>query len=283
MRKGSDRINGFWEEGYHYYLEFRGKKLTVRDYRRAVCLETEVSYDERAVERGERATLSLKDNVLSRDGYGRPFTIIRELTYENGELHLLYYYTIMGETLYTLKKVDHGPFDHIRVRDDEFLKGLQGKWVEWRPDGKTGTELYIRGNSLTLFSDRGQPFHVVSYAYEPDAVYLVPANLIDSDFGGYTRFRVLPDRLTSTMMVCDMSMPLSVFARPDQVHSIEIPPEARRAPRNTMLDFRAGTEEGPYVDDPPADRKQVCPECGAALSQPAPKFCPECGRKLEDA
>ena len=25
----SDKLNGFWEEGYHYYLEFRNKKLAV--------------------------------------------------------------------------------------------------------------------------------------------------------------------------------------------------------------------------------------------------------------
>ena len=29
--KYSDKLNGFWEEGYHYYLEFQDDKLTVRD------------------------------------------------------------------------------------------------------------------------------------------------------------------------------------------------------------------------------------------------------------
>ena len=129
--KYSDKLDGFWEEGYHYYLEFRGKRLTVRDYRRAVALETTVGYDADAIERGESAVISLADNVLSRTAKGEPFTMIRELRFEDGELKMLYYYTIMGETLYTLKKVDHGPFDHIIIRDAEFLDRLQGEWIEW--------------------------------------------------------------------------------------------------------------------------------------------------------
>ena len=30
----SEKLNGYWEEGYHYYLEFRDGKLTVRRYDR---------------------------------------------------------------------------------------------------------------------------------------------------------------------------------------------------------------------------------------------------------
>ena len=26
----SDKLNGFWEEGYHFYFEIRDDKLTVR-------------------------------------------------------------------------------------------------------------------------------------------------------------------------------------------------------------------------------------------------------------
>ena len=32
--KYSDKLNGFWEEGYHYYIEIRDGRMTVRGYRR---------------------------------------------------------------------------------------------------------------------------------------------------------------------------------------------------------------------------------------------------------
>lgn len=172
--KYSDKLSGFWEEGYHYYLEFRDKRLTVRDYRRAVALETTVKYDADAIERGERAVISLADNVLSRTASGEPFTMIRELAWENGELKLLYYYTIMGETLYTLRKVDHGPFDHIVIRDDEYLDRLQGEWIEWRADGERSSKLTIRRDRLSWFDGEVHPFHVVSYKTSPDVVRIVP-------------------------------------------------------------------------------------------------------------
>ena len=41
----SDKLNGYWEEGYHYYLEFRDDKLTLRRYDRVIELETTVTYD----------------------------------------------------------------------------------------------------------------------------------------------------------------------------------------------------------------------------------------------
>ena len=246
--KYSDKLNGFWEEGYHYYLEFRDKRLTVRDYRRAVALETTVKYDARAIERGERAVISLADNVLSRTYDGEPFTMIRELSWEDGELKMLYYYTIMGETLYTLHKVDHGPFDHIIIRDAEFLDRLQGEWIEWRADGDRSSKLTIRGDRLTWLGALKHPFHVVSRKTSPDEVHIVPADLTQGEFPGFTEIDVLPDMLTTYMIVCDASMPMTVFARADMLDKIAIPPEATRPMRNTML-------YEPPVDEPPIERK----------------------------
>ena len=233
--KTSDKLDGFWEEGYHYYLEFRGRRLTVRDYRRAVALETTVKYDAAAIERGESAVISLADNVLSRTARGEPFTMIRELRFEGGELKMLYYYTIMGETLYTLKKVDRGPFDHIVIRDAEFLDRLQGKWIEWRANGDRSGVLTIRGDRLTWLGEVGAPIHVVSYKTSPDDVRIVPADLTQSDFRGFCALDVRGDMLTTYMIVCDMSVPMTVFAREDMIDKIDVPPDAKRAPRNTML------------------------------------------------
>ena len=223
----SDKLNGFWEEGYHYYLEIRNEKLTLRDYRRAICLTTNISYDADLLESGARTVISLRDNVLSRTYTGDMMTEIRELSYENGQLQLLYYYTIMGETLYTLKKVDHGPFDHITIRDDAYLDQLAGVWKEWKRDG-AGLELTICGNVISWCGRELGRFHVVSYDYAPDQVYLVPENLIDDTFGVFGKLQVHPDMLTGYMQVFDVSTPMSVFTREEMLDRIRIPEEALR-------------------------------------------------------
>lgn len=248
----SDKLNGYWEEGYHYYLTVDKNRLTVRDYRRAIALETGISYDAAALDRGERTVISLDDNVLSRDAWGKPFTMIRELAYENGELKLLYYYTIMGETLYTLKKVDHGPFDHIKIRDKEWLPRLRGEWIPWHY-GKWDPELAltIRDGSFSWFGQQAVPFHVVSYSYAPDEVYLVPANLTDNDFGFCTRIKVEADTLTTREIVMDASVPLTVLSRRETIDTVVIPDEAKEPIRCTMTDFRSIA-----VDVPPEPPKR---------------------------
>ena len=39
----SDKLNGFWEEGYHVYAEIRDDKITLRNYMRKIDLETTIS------------------------------------------------------------------------------------------------------------------------------------------------------------------------------------------------------------------------------------------------
>ena len=315
--KYSDKLNGFWEEGYHYYIEIRDDRMTVRGYRRDVVLETEISYDADAVERGERTLITPKESVLSRDFEGNPFTMIKELAWESGELKFLYYYTIMGETLYTLKKTDKGPFDHIIIRDEEFLPKLQGEWVEWSRSGKSSNTLVIKGDRLSTLGIENRQIHVVSYTYNKDEVRIVPANLIDTDFGSWTSFEVGPDILTSRMMVFDATVPLSVFARREMLDRIEIPAAAKEPMRSTMTFMgtpaggsfpglagmmmmtavsgageKAGEGEktvdaGEAVPDgeekpagQPACTPKFCPECGSRITYAGSKFCSECGSRL---
>ena len=289
--KYSEKLNGYWEEGYHYYVEIRDDAMTVRDYRRKIALETHISYDADGLEWGERTVISTGDNVLSRDGSGNPFTMIKELAYENGELKLLYYYTIMGETLYTLKKVENGPFDHITIRDEEYLPRLQGRWVEWSENGKHADSLTISGDRLTMPGVNGARVHAVSYKYDKDRVYIVPANLISSDFGAWARIEVLPDMLTTRMIIFDASVPLSVFAREDMLDKIEIPAAAKEPIRSTMTHI-PGKMFMPigFKPAPPAPEKKekkekkdgaaCCPCCGFELGANHGKFCPECGSRL---
>ncbi|MBO4770344.1 MAG: zinc ribbon domain-containing protein [Clostridia bacterium] len=289
--KYSESLNGYWEEGYHYYVEIRDGAMTVRDYRREIALETHISYDADRLERGERTVISTEDSVLSRDGSGNPFTMIEELAYENGELKLLYYYTIMGETLYTLKKVPCGPFEHIIIRDEEYLPRLQGRWVEWSKNGKRTDSLTIFGDRLTIPGANRVQVHVVSYKYDRDRVYIVPANLTSSDFGAWTQIEVLPDMLTTRMIVFDASVPLSVFARADMLDKIEIPPAAKEPIRSTMTHI-PGKMFMPigFKPEPTAPEKKekkekkegaaCCPCCGFELGADHGKFCPECGSML---
>ena len=313
----SDKLNGFWEEGYHYYIEIRDGRMTVRGYRRDVVLETDISYDADSVERGERTVITPKENVLSRDCEGKPFTMIKELAWESGELKFLYYYTIMGETLYTLRKTDKGPFDHIIIRDEEFLPKLQGEWVEWSRTGKSGNTLVIKGDRLSIFGIENRQIHVVSYTYSKDEVRIVPANLIDTDFGSWQSFEVGPDILTSRMMVFDATVPLSVFARREMLDRIDIPAAAKEPVRSTMTymgtpaggsfaglagmmmmtavsgagekagDGEKTVDSGKAVPDgeekpagQPARTPKFCPECGSRIIYAGSKFCSECGSRL---
>lgn len=305
----SEKLNGYWEEGYHYYMEFRDDALTVRSYDRKIVLETEVSYDAAALERGERILIRLKDPVLSRTITREMMTEIGELAYEDGELRMLYHYPILGDKHYTLHKVDHDPFADIILRDEEYLDRLQGDWFEWIGTGKgadNSKRLTVKGNRLSWGVFGGGPFHVISYVSSPDIILLTPEDLTRSDFGGFTRIEVKPDMLITTMMVTDMSMPSTVFARKDMLDKIEVPGSALRAPINTMM-YREpaapigfmgpmgsmnplgsfGPMMGPanpaeplQKPEPPKEGGTFCPACGEGLQEPLPRFCPECGTLL---
>ena len=274
----SEKLNGFWEEGYHYYFEIRDDKLTVREYRRKVELETTISYDPDSIEAGKKTPITLADNVISYNGYHEPMSLFEEFWYENGEIHL-----VKGDTysdnkrLFVMKKVNHGPFDHIIIRDDEYRERLQGEWRMWRETGKYDKkwdELVIEGDSFRWRLHSGR-FHVISYNrdYDKDSVYLVPWDLTENSFSGCTKFQVYPDMLTTHETICDMSTPLSVFAREEDLDKIEVPAGAKTG----------YTSYGPMITGGPMmgfqgllgmAAKWKC-SCGAENSG---VFCARCGK-----
>ena len=126
---GRSPLDGYWDEGYHYYLSVKGNKAELRDYAKRIIFTTSLKYDKKAVQRGEKTELTLGQTVLSRAANGEPMTWIKKLYYDEGNIVMEYYYTIMGDTTYTLHKVDHDPFYNIVIRDDEILPKLQGLWI----------------------------------------------------------------------------------------------------------------------------------------------------------
>ena len=245
MKKTS--LDGYYEEGYHYYMEIRGRSLTVRDYARRIELETKFKTETETGENGERIVLKLNDPVLSRDGYGKPFTWIKKLAFENGRLEMDYYYTIMGDTHYTLEKVDHGPFAHIKIRDHEWISLLQGEWVNaLRPE----STLVFKKNTLA-YCYKGSPlfrntFHVISYVTSPNEVRIVNEDLTSESFDGLQEIKIEPDMLTTREIIMDASTPLLAFVRRNKVGSVSLPPAAYEPIRNTMLP--------PRTDDVPMER-----------------------------
>lgn len=294
----SGLLNGYWEEGYHYYIEIRDDELTLRNYMRKVDLRTRISYDADRLEAGERTVISLENNIISRDVNGSPFDTVKELAYENGVLKFLEYYTINGETLYTLEKTDHGPFDRIVIRDEEYRGFLQGEWNEWRTDGK-GSILTVTGDRLSWLGSKDLQFHVISYRDSPNDVLIVPEDLTESSFPGFGFITVRPDMLTTYMMVYDMNMPMTVFARADMMNKIEIPAAAKTEPRNTMtappdagmvnnwLKFPGMTGMNgmltPAAPGQKAKKPSFCPDCGYRIEKENAKFCPNCGNKLAES
>ncbi len=236
----SDKLNGYWEEGYHFYFEIRDDKLTVREYRRKITLETTIEYDAASLEAGRRTEIKLADNVLSYGGSNNPMSWFEEFYFEDGFIKLVEGYSFMDrKDPYTMKKVDHGPFDHIIIRDEEFLDKLQGVWLKWSSSGDyckgKRSELYIKGNEFQ-WEFCGGKFHVISYdrPYDRDEVMLVPWDLTEDSFSGCTSFKVLPDMLTTHEMIFDVNTPLSVFAREENIDKIDVPEGAKTGYSSTM-------------------------------------------------
>ena len=268
-----DILNGYWEEGYHYYLELNDDSLIVRRYDRQIVLETEISWQEK----DDIIEIILKDDILSYTYDHQMMSEIRRLTYENGVLKLLYHSTINGDTEYILKKVDHSPFSHIIIKDEEYIDSLQGKWYRWNGNGDY---LKIRGNKV-CWMDTEEEFHVVSYVSSLNKVQLIPADLCRGNFRAFSSIDVREDMLTCFMIVYDMSVPMSVFARKEMLEKIDVPDEAKRKPSNTMTSDHRPLD--PFTEQKEEDKEVFrCPDCGAEYKNEIPKFCSECGRKLKD-
>ena len=207
-------IQGNWDEGYHFFLTFDGNQLTIRDYTKAVVIETSVAYKEN----GSRIDIELEDNVLHRDYKGNPNMTIDELYTKDGYLHLIQNYTITGVDHYVLEKTDKGPFDDREILDDDYLDSLQGRWYL---DGSDEEYLEFSGNHLYYSLDDiltliDSEIHVIRYVGS-DRIYIMPYDLTKDDFGAYTKLTLEEDgTLTGYQIVDDMDTSKDVFRKEDK-------------------------------------------------------------------
>ena len=260
-------LDGYWEEGYHYYLEINGSRAVLRDYAKRVIFKTSLRYDKAAAASGKPTALYLGETVLSRTAAGEPMTWIKELRFEDGRIVMEYAYPIIGDKTYTLERVDHAPFDDIVIRDKEILPRVQGLWLAWSPDGIDEDEhgLRIKGNVLRYGSRQYDGFkvkiHAISRKNNPEQVLLTPKDLTTTTFPGLTQLTVEDDKLTGYPIVLDVSSPLLVFVRRENYDTVSIPPEALKEPRNLMK-----ADRPPIVTDRPKPNITI-------LSQTPPGVC----------
>ena len=233
-------LDGFYESGYDYFAEVRGGVLSLRDYARVPVLATKIRYDRAAVRKGERTEIAFDCGGL-RYGENSPVMIVMtSLVFDGGDLLLTTRYDLLDQTTeYRLRRVERGPFDHILIRDREILPRLSGVWHHALPGGgASGETLELRGNTLAFCYD-GTPLrtvriHAASYKSEPDKVLLIAEDLTARDLGAYSFLTVGERMLTGYVQITDVTPPMTVFLRREDLGRVPLPPEALREARGAM-------------------------------------------------
>ena len=115
MTRFSEKLNGWWDSGEHFYFELLDDRLTVRDYNLNPLLTATIRYDAYAPERGENTRIIPSAAIFTYAIYGknggreqRPVTI-REIQWENGALKLRTQGFFNTDLHYTFQKLDGAP------------------------------------------------------------------------------------------------------------------------------------------------------------------------------
>lgn len=230
-------LDGFYESGYDYYAEVRGNLLSLRDYARVPILKTKIRYDRTAAEKKEKTEIAFEEGGF-RYGDASPVMIaMTSLVFDGEDLLLTTWYELLDRrTEYRLKKVDRGPFDYIRIRDAEALPRLAGVWYGCGRDGReNGHTVEIEKNELA-FCYEGRPLcktkiHAASYDYDPDTLLLISEDLTAKSLGAYSFLTVGERMLSCYPQITDVTPPMCVFLRREDVGKIPLPPEATREAR----------------------------------------------------
>lgn len=211
------QLQGYWEGGSAYYLEFTEEQLTVRDYAKRIVLETAYTL---AANADGSTDILLDENGLRYAPQDTPLIFIQSLCLDGDMLYLTEDYPLLERiTEYKLYKVDHDCFANIVIWD-ELLPDLEGQWED--EDGffvleLEGDMLYLYFAGDTQNPDIAQQIHLISYDWdERERKYLAPSDLSERDFRGFSFFAwdEENDVLTTQMEVCDADVqPVCHFRR----------------------------------------------------------------------
>ena len=210
-----DSVLGYWNSDSQYYMELTEDELILRDSFKNINLQTGYSVENIA----GMLIFDLEDTDLTYSpDTPDPYGYISEMFYDEGRIYMYYvhkYYP--DETRETVfEATDKGPFDNIIIRDDEYLDELQGKWME---SPNSSYVILIEGNHMSIgyeYADGKMDiedemdFHVISYDYYPEKVYLIHDDLIDTYFYAFTQFEYSDGKLYSNEMVLDADWDTSV-------------------------------------------------------------------------
>lgn len=210
---------GYWENNGRWYVQLRDGRMTCRDGLRKVVLDTAFSVTGSP---DGRIRLIPEDTALRYEGE-EPYGAVTEMFLLDGEMWVREEYSSVSGVYETvLKPVDHGPFDHILIMDEKLMPELEGLWTE---TGGGSARLDLCDGRLRVWDeDSGcvwidEPVHVIVYRWDGEQIpWIVPEDLTETEFPGFTAAEYRDGRLSTEMIVYDAETVLRfVFERQETV------------------------------------------------------------------
>ena len=215
----SGDLNGYWEEGYYYYLQIEDGSLTLRDYAKKTVLETpfETTYGQDGID-----GIIPENPYLKYDG-SDPYAEIACMMYADGDIYMTERSLIFPDQFdtYCLHPVDHDPFYNLVIRDDELLDMFQGGWADDSRENVCclcidGNRLRVYWEDMPEYDALNARFHIVSYRGDEDeSIFLVNEDLAQSDFFSFSRFSFQDGILTAYETIPDADFPAYRFRKTD--------------------------------------------------------------------
>lgn len=215
----SECLDGYWEEGYDYYLQIEDGSMILRDYAKKIVLETpfEITYGQDGIDG------MIPENPYLKYDESDPYAEISCMMYADGDIYMTERSLIFPDQFdtYCLHPVDHDPFYDLIIRDDELLDMLQGDWVD--DSGESACYLCIEGNHIRMFWEDypkynllDADFHAISYRNDASRqIYLVNDDLVQLDFFGFSAFTLRDGILSTYEIVYDVDLPPYEFRKVD--------------------------------------------------------------------
>lgn len=206
-------LQGYWEQENYCYLEIDGTHMTLRDGLKRLVMDCDFTTEE---QEGQIIILPETDALQYPPPYEGPYAYVEEMYYEEGVIHLQYHFAYRPEESkeYLLLYTEEGPFDHITIRDEEYLEELEGTWE----DSRKSYMIRINGNHMeigwyydeTFDLQYETDFHIISYDYAPNQLFLIQEDLVGTEFYAFTRFEYRDGKLETNEMIMDADWDTSI-------------------------------------------------------------------------